>query len=240
MKDGQLLFCLPYMSNKTATREYYSSSSLNITDGRAYCREAVQYFFRVYATDASTRKESADLEAILQTANESGKSYASRIVDATYRSGNIRTENENISFYAKYLLLEVRPIVKSLWLNNGITFSRVVTFARYEGDLKRAACYKTSVRTVFRTIAPTLNRSHVTSYICTTRRIQPATKRVVSFMEQTNRSSTYDVYYAEHFEDNLEVYQTSEPEDQEEIHDEPINTADITSTSDLSERKRTY
>lgn len=114
MKDGQLLFCLPYMSNKTATREYYSSSSLNITDGRAYCREAVQYFFRVYATDASTRKESADLEAILQTANESGKSYASRIVDATYRSGNIRTENENISFYAKYLLLEVRPIVKSL------------------------------------------------------------------------------------------------------------------------------
>lgn len=56
-------------------------------------------------------------------------------------------------------------------------------------------------------------------------------------MESMNRSSSSDIYYVNDVDENVKVYQSAEPGEENKKPDEPIYTDDLSSTANLSERE---
>lgn len=81
------------------------------------------------------------MKNIGQNKNETKNSYASRIGDAAYRCGDVQTYKEEISIFTKDLLSSVCRIVERFRREQPryvLMFNRIVSFARNEGDSKRA------------------------------------------------------------------------------------------------------
>ena len=141
MNEAQLVTCLPHLLTKTAAQQYRSIASRSGAGGLTKWPEAVQYLLRTYATDREIQEAVEELESLRQSSNEDEDAFASRVGLAAYRCGGVHSESEKITIYTNGLQPAIRPIVSRFRRNqprSTLTFERVVSYARDEGDAHRA------------------------------------------------------------------------------------------------------
>ena len=141
MNEGQLVTCFPHLLTKRAAQAYRAIASRGRGGSLTKWPEAVQYFLRTYGTDRAIQEAVETLESLRQTTNEDEDSFAARVGIAAYRCGNIHTESEKIGFFINGLQPAIRSIVSRFRRDQPrsvLTFDRVVSFARDEGDAYRA------------------------------------------------------------------------------------------------------
>ena len=83
----------------------------------------------------------SDLKMTRQSTTADETAYASRINQATYRCGNVHSEDEKMKFYVDGLMPNIRKIVALFRENQfrqDMTFERLSLFAKEEGDTGRA------------------------------------------------------------------------------------------------------
>ena len=141
MSEGQLIVCLPHLLTKKAAQHFRSASSHSRSGGLVCWPDAVQYLLRTYATEQAIRESVEHLENLLQATNEDENAFASRVGVAAYRCGNVHTEVEKIAIFVNGLLPAIRSIVSRFRREQPrhmLTFDRIVSYARDEGDSYRA------------------------------------------------------------------------------------------------------
>lgn len=183
MNEGQLVTCLPHLLTKTAAQQYRSIASRSRSGTLTKWPEAVQYLLRTYATDRAIQEAVEALENIRQASNEDENAYASRVGTAAYRCGNVHTESEKITIFVHGLQPATRSIVSRFRRDQPrsmLTFDRVVSFARDEGD-----AYRARVRQPRSGTPPPPSRASPRH----TSTVKPATDRSVHFLDPSQTPS---------------------------------------------------
>ena len=141
MSEGQLIVCLPHLLTKNAAQNYRYSSNNSGSGNTLRWPEAVQYLLRTYATEQAIREAVEQFENLRQASNEDEHAFASRVGVAAYRCGNVHTDIEKITVFVNGLLPAIRSVVSRFRREQprySLTFDRIVSYARDEGDSYRA------------------------------------------------------------------------------------------------------
>ena len=108
MSEAQAFMALPRFLKSVAQAQYRAMQNGLKSGGFSYWPEGIQYLLRMYATPAAIRNAMSDLRMTRQVAGEDETAYAARIIQATYRCGNVHSEYEKMTFYVDGLMPNIR------------------------------------------------------------------------------------------------------------------------------------
>lgn len=137
MSEEQRIVCLSHILNKNAAQNSRSASRHSFSDGLVCWTVDVQYVLRIYATEQDIREAVEDLHSLPQGSNGDGNTFSSRAAVATFCSGKVHTEVENIAIIVNGNLPAIPSIVSRFrreQSRNLLTFNRIVSYGRHEGD----------------------------------------------------------------------------------------------------------